>query len=95
MYLETLTIKDTIFCLHHIVPILCESPTFDAMTRQLKEKKLVNNTRAAIGSGMECPMYSKAAKAAAVMKDVELEMDLHGDKSSIKVSDESWMYVYE
>ena len=55
------------FCLHHDIPILWQSPKFDAMTRQLTEKKLVNNTKAAMGNGMECPMGSKAAKAATVM----------------------------
>ena len=44
-----------------------------------------------MGSGMEHPIGSKAAKTALTMKKLELEMDPNGDPSSIKVSDESWI----
>ena len=46
----------------------------------------VNNTRAAMGNGMECLIGSKAAKTAAVMEDVDIEIDLYGDVSIMKVS---------
>ena len=62
MYHKTLTVKDPQkafpFCLHHNVPILWESPEFDAMTCQLTNNELVNKTRATMGSGMEHPIGS-------------------------------------
>ena len=94
MYFETLTVKDpkeaSPFCLHHAIPILWESPKFEAMMHQLTENKLVNNKRAAMGSGMECPIGSKEAKTAALMKDTDIDIDPDGDLSSVKVSDGSW-----
>ena len=51
------------------------------------EKKSVNNTRAARGSGMEFPIGSEAQKTAAAMKDVGFEIDPDGDVSCMKVSD--------
>ena len=57
----------------------------------MPEKKLVNNTRAAMGSRMECPIGSKATKTALAMTEVELEMDPDGDTFSKKGSDGSWM----
>ena len=39
------------------------------------DNKLVNNARAAMGSGMEHPIGSKAAKTAVMMKDVNVDID--------------------
>ena len=94
LYLETLTTKDPQmafpFYLHHVVPILWESPKFDAMTCQLADNKLVNNTKAAIASGIEHPIGSKAAKKASAMKDVDFDTGPDGDAASMKESDRSW-----
>ena len=91
MYFETLTIKDpkkvSSFYLHHNDPILWESPKFDAMSCQSMENTLVNNRRASMGSRMKCSLGSKAAKTAAAMKDVDIDIDPERDASSMKVSD--------
>ena len=91
MYLETLTLKDpkkaSTFCLHHIVPILWQSPKFDATMCKLTDNKLVNNQRAAMGSGMECHIRTKAART----RDVDVVIDPNEDVLSVKESDESWM----
>ena len=77
--------------MHHIVTVLWESPKFDAMTCQLTDNKLENNTRAAIGNGVEHPIGSKAAKTAVAMKDVDIDIDPDGDVARVKVSDGSWI----
>ena len=79
------------FCLHHIVPIMWESPKFDAMMHQLTNNKLVNNARVTLGSVMEHPIESKVANTAAKMRDVDVDIDPDGDVASMKVSDRSWM----
>ena len=61
------------------------------MRHQLTNNKLVNNTRAAIGSGMEHPIGSKAAKTVAMIKNVDIDIDPDGDVTSVKASDGSWM----
>ena len=66
---------------------LWESPKFDAVTCQLTDNKLVNNTRGAIGSGMECLIGSKVAKTTATMKKFDINIDPGGDVASMNVSD--------
>ena len=44
-----------------------------------------------MGIGMESPNGSKAAKTAAVTKDIDVDIDPDGVVSSMKVSDVSWM----
>ena len=91
LYLKTLSSKDPQkmcpFCLHHVVPILCESPKFDATTCQLTDNKLVTNTRAAMGSGLEHPIGRKAAKTAVAIKDVDIVIDPDWDVASMKTSE--------
>ena len=59
--------------------------------QQLIEKKLANNARAAMGSGMEHPIGSKTLKTTAAMKDVDIKNDLDGDISNMKMSYRLWM----
>ena len=54
---------------------------------------MINNTRTAVGSGMEHPKGSKVAKIAARTKGFELEMDPNGDASKNKASNGSWILV--
>ena len=54
---------------------------------QSTENKPVNNTRAAMGSGMKCPIGPKVAKTAARMGGI----DVNKDVVSVKESDGSWM----
>ena len=60
------------------------------MKCQLTQNNLVNNTWAAMGSWMERPIGRKAAKTAAVMKDIDIDIDPDEYVSSMKVSNESW-----
>ena len=91
--LITLTVKDpknaSPCCLNHVVPILWELLKFNAMMQQLMEKKSSKNTRAAMGSGMEHLIGSKAANTTAAMKDVDMKNDPDGDVSNMKVCDRS------
>ena len=64
-----------------------ESQKFNAMRHQLTNNKVVNNTRAAMGSGIEHPIRRKAAKTAATMRDIDIDIDPDGDVASMKVSD--------
>ena len=68
---------------------LWESPKFDAVTCQLTDNKLVNNTRAVMVSGVECPIGTKAAKTAVRIRDVDVDIDPDGDVIYVKESDGS------
>ena len=57
------------------------------MMHHLINHKLVNNTRAAMESGMEYSIGSKTAKTAAMMRDVDVDIDPDGDVGSMKESD--------
>ena len=61
------------------------------MMQQLMEKNLLNTTKAAMGSEMERPIGSKAAKKAAAMRGIDIDIDPDGDISNMKVSDGSLM----
>ena len=91
MFLKTLTEKDpkkaSAFCLHCIVPMLWEPPKFDAMMYHLIDNKSVNNTNATMGSGTEHTIRSKAAKTAAMMRGVGIDIDPDGDVASMNESD--------
>ena len=61
------------------------------MTCPLMENESVNSLRAAMGSGMECPIGSNATQSETAMNDIYIDIDPDGDISIMKVSEGSWI----